>query len=104
MINIGKYIEIAINWMTENFATFFDALSVGVGGFIDGFQQILYGIPFFITIPAIAVLAWFKAGKGTAIFALLGLLLVYGMGFWQETMQTLALVLSSTCLALLIGQ
>ena len=25
------------------------------------------------------------------------------MGFWEETMQTLALVLSSTCLALLLG-
>ena len=24
MINIGKYIEIAINWLTEHFARFFD--------------------------------------------------------------------------------
>lgn len=33
----------------------------------------------------------------------LGLLLIYGMGFWEATMQTLALVLSSTCLALIVG-
>ena len=86
MINIGQYIEMAINWLTEHFASFFDALSMGIGGFIDGFQHVLFGIPFYITIAVLAALAWFKSGKGT-----------------EETMQTLALVLSSTCLALLLG-
>ncbi len=102
MINIGKYIETAINWLTEHFASFFDALSMGIGGFIDGFQHVLvWNTFFYITIAVLAALAWFKSGKGTAVFTLLGLLLIYGMGFWEETMQTLALVLSSTCLALL---
>ena len=41
MINIGKYIEMAINWLTENFTLFFDAINVGIGGFIDGFQNVL---------------------------------------------------------------
>ena len=40
MINIGKYIEMAINWLTENFTLFFDAINVGIGGFIDGFQNL----------------------------------------------------------------
>lgn len=103
MINIGQYIETTINWLTNHFATFFDTLSIGIGGFIDSFQHVLYGIPFYITIIALTVLAWIKSGKGTAVFTILGLLLIYGMGFWEETMQTLALVLSSTCLALLLG-
>lgn len=41
MINIGKYIEMAINWLTENFAGLFDVINHIVGGFIDGFQGIL---------------------------------------------------------------
>ena len=49
MINIGKYIETAINWLTENFAPLFDAINVGIGGFIDGFQNILMWIPFYVT-------------------------------------------------------
>ena len=91
MINIGKYIETAINWLTENFAPLFDAINVGIGGFIDGFQNILMWIP------------WYKSGKGVSIFTILGLLLIWGMGFWNETMQTLALVLSSTIIALIMG-
>ena len=103
MINIGKYIETAINWLTENFAPLFDAINVGIGGFIDGFQNILMWIPFYVTIALLAILAWYKSGKGVSIFTILGLLLIYGMGFWEETMQTLALVLSSTIIALIMG-
>jgi len=33
MINIGKYIEMAINWLTENFAGLFDVINHIVGGF-----------------------------------------------------------------------
>lgn len=103
MINIGKYIEIAINWLTDHFSFFFDAVNTGIGNFIDGFELVLLWVPFYVLIGLIAALAWYKAGKGTAIFTLLGLFLVYGMGFWEETIQTVALVLSSTCIALLFG-
>ena len=103
MINIGKYIEMAINWLTENFAGLFDVINHIVGGFIDGFQGILMWVPFYLMIAGIAALAWWKAGKGTAVLTLLGLLLIWGMGFWVQTMQTVALVLSSTIIALLLG-
>ena len=103
MINIGQYIEELINWMMIHFSAFFDALNLGIGSFINGFQHILFGIPFYLTIAAMVLLAWMKAGRGVAVFTLLGLLLIYGMGFWEATMQTLALVLSSTCLALIVG-
>ena len=103
MINIGKYIEMAINWLTENFTLFFDAINVGIGGFIDGFQNVLMWIPFYITIVLLTLLAWYKSGKGGGVFTVFGLLLIWSMGFWNETMQTLALVLSSTIIALIIG-
>ena len=60
MINIGKYIEMAINWLTENFTLFFDAINVGIGGFIDGFQNVLMWIPFYITIVLLTLLAWYN--------------------------------------------
>lgn len=102
-IDIGKYIEIAINWLTDHWTPFFDAIDNGVGNFIDALQQGLTWIPFYIIIIAIATLAWFKAGKGIGIFTLLGLLLIYAMGFWDSTMVTLALVFSSTIIALVLG-
>ena len=72
MINIGKYIEMAINWLTENFTLFFDAINVGIGGFIDGFQNVLMWIPFYITIGLLTLLAWYKSGKGVGVFTVFG--------------------------------
>ena len=48
MIDIGYYIEAAIEWLTKKGAGFFDALNVGVESFIDSFQLALYTIPFYI--------------------------------------------------------
>ena len=89
MINIGEYIEMAVEWLTEHGASFFDLLSLGVEGVIDGILCVLLGIPFYITIAILTFLALYKSGRGTGIFTLLGLSLVYGMGFWEETMQTM---------------
>lgn len=103
MIEIGKYVELAINWLTNHFANCFDALNTGIGGFIEGFQSILLFIPFYLIIIFFTCLATWKAGKWTGLFTLFGLALIYAMGYWHETMETLALVVSSTLLALLIG-
>lgn len=93
----------AMEWLTEHGASFFDLLSLVVEGVIDGILRILLGIPSYMTIAILTFLALYKSGRGTGIFTLLGLSLVYGMGFWEETMRTLALVLSSTGMALLLG-
>ncbi len=103
IIDIGQYIEMAINWLVNNFEGFFDLLNSGIGGFIDGFQYILNWVPFYIMIGILAGIAWWKSSRGTGIFTLLGLLLIYFMGYWSETMDTLALVLSSTFIALIVG-
>ena len=41
MINIGEYIEMAVEWLTEHGASFFDLLSLGVEGVIDGILCVL---------------------------------------------------------------
>lgn len=81
MINIGQYIEMAINWLTEHFASFFDALSMGIGGFIDGFQHVLFGIPFYITIAVLAALALVQVGQRNGPLYSFGLIinLWYGL-------------------------
>ena len=84
MIKIGEYIEMAVEWLTEHGASFFDLLSLGVEGVIDGILCILLEIPFYITIVTLTFLALYKSGRETGGFTLLGLSLVYGMGCWES--------------------
>ena len=103
VINIGKYIEDAVNWLTDNFAGFFDFIKNSGNGLIEGFEWLLLGTPFYVVIVLFGILAYFKVGRGPAIFTVVGLTLIYLLGFWVETMETLALIFVSTLIALVIA-
>ncbi len=103
IIDIGKYIEIIVNWMTVNFKPFFDLIKNSGNASIEGVEWLLLSIPFYIIIIALTALSFFKVNKSTAATTLLGLTLIYLLGFWQETMETLALIVVSTVTALIIA-
>jgi len=86
-----------------NLAPLFDGIKAVLSGIIDGFAWLFAVIPFFILILLLAFLAYRLSGRGVAIFTVVGLALIYMIGLWNETMQTLALVATSTLIALIIG-
>ncbi|RUT77896.1 ABC transporter permease [Ancylomarina longa] len=100
---LGEYIEEAINWLTENFSGVFDAINSFMSGLIGGIEMFWMKTPFYIVIALFTGIAYWKAGKSNAIITLLGLSYIYAAGFWDETMQTLSLVLASAIIALAIG-
>lgn len=100
---VGDYIEKGVNWITSNFAGTLDSISDGMSSLIGGMEAIWLWPPFYVVIILFAALAYWKTSIGTAIFTALGLFFIYYMGFWEETMLTLALVLASAFVALLIG-
>lgn len=105
MINlqIGAVFEALINWLRANFDGFFTVIRTGLLGFITGFEDILLFFPAIVIIALFGFVAWRVAGRGVTVFTLAGLTLIYGMELWTQTMQTLALVLTSAFIALLIG-
>lgn len=103
VIDIGQYVSVAVEWLTENLRPFFDFIKNAGNAGIESVEWLLTSIPFYLIIALLTFIAWKRTGKGIALFTLLGLSLIYLMGFWLETMQTLALILSSTLIALLIA-
>ncbi len=101
IINIGDYIELAVDWLTDNFAPLFDLMKNVGNTSIEGIEWLLVSTPFYIIIALIGLLALFKAGRGVAIFSACGLLVIYLMGFWVETMESMALIVFSTAIALI---
>ena len=55
------------------------------------------------TIVLLGLLAYLVAGRGVTLFTGIGFLLVLSMDLWIPTIETLALVLSATLFALIIG-
>ncbi len=103
VIDIGQYIAVAVNWLTDHLEPFFNFIKNTGNASIIGLEWVLTGIPFFVIIALFTALAWWKSGKGVALTTVLGLTLIYLMGFWIATMETLALVLVATITALVIS-
>lgn len=65
-----------------------------------------YGIsflPFWLFAIVIALIAYKRSGKGLAIFSLLGILFIETLDLWTATQSTLALIVTATAIALVIG-
>lgn len=101
VIDIGQYVAIAVKWLTDNLRPFFDFIKNTGNAGIESLEWVFVQTPFYIIIALFVFIAWKQAGKSIALFTVLGLTLIYLMGFWEETMQTLALILSSTIIALI---
>ena len=103
MIHIGPYIEQFINWLTQNFGTFFNIVKIVVESVVNSVEWVLLFPPFYVIIALIAFLAWKRTGRGVTLLTLFGMTLIWGMGYWDQTMATLALILSAAFIALLMG-
>jgi glycine betaine/proline transport system permease protein len=102
-LNIGNGFELAINWLTDNGEPVFDAIGNLITAIVGGFKFALIMPHPFLMIGIMSALAWFIASRGVAIFSVIGLLIIYSMGLWEATMATLALVLTSVVIALVVG-
>ena len=101
---LGNYIETFVDWLVDNGASFFDAISESLEWMIALFTNALlwfHPIAFIIVVVAIAL--YFRRSIGLAVYAIIALLLIWNLGYWVETMQTLALVLYATLFCMLIG-
>ncbi|ASE60032.1 ABC transporter permease [Chryseobacterium indologenes] len=102
-IDIGQYVETAINWLTENGKPVFDIIKHVGNASIMGIEWVLINTPFYVIILFVTLLALWKAGKAVAVVTLAGLSLIFLMGLWKETMETLALIFVATLTALVIS-
>lgn len=102
-IPVGKLFEDIINWLTDHWEVVFDAISNSVTAILNGLEFLLLLAHPILMIALMAALAWWLAKRSVAIFSALGLLLIYNMGYWTSTMETLALVLAAVFISLLLG-
>lgn len=74
-----------------------------IGNIIEAFEDALLWPPEIVVMIVVGLLVGWLANYRIGIFAFVGLLLVYGIGIWDETMSTVALALSGTAISLIVG-
>ncbi|SDO81287.1 glycine betaine/proline transport system permease protein [Phyllobacterium sp. YR620] len=103
-IPVGRTAKQIVDWLTNNFAWFFDGLAILMQGFIDALMFVLkYPHPLIMIAIFSAIAYALRRSIGVTILTALGFLFILNQGYWQETMETLTLVLSSCILCMGIG-
>ena len=98
-------IEAFINWLRFLIRDATRAFSEAIGdrGLMGEANDLLIDIPPFILIIIVALIAWKASGRGVALFTFLGLSLIYNMGYWVHSIETVTLIVLSVAISVVIG-
>lgn len=101
---LGKWIKDMVEWLLDHATSVFDLISDSLSFMIEGFIDLML---FFHPMVMVAIFAGiaFALHKSWKLVALVvvSLLLVINLGYWEETIQTLGLVLFATLVSVIIG-
>jgi glycine betaine/proline transport system permease protein len=100
---LAKWIDSFVDGLTDRFEDFFDAVADGLELVVEGLADLLLMIPPMIFVVLIALIAWKTCRLPIGIFTLVGLFLIHNLGYWEELIQTLSLVLSSVIISITLG-
>ncbi len=103
-IPVGRWGREFFNYLTDNFAWFFDSLASGLSTVLNSLVALLLWMPPIIVVALIAALAYaLKRSWTLCIGVVLGFLFIINQGLWKETVETLVLVVAAAACSMAIG-
>jgi glycine betaine/proline transport system permease protein len=102
-IPLAEWTENGVDWITDNFDGAFDVLDSAIDLIVGSLEYVLLAAPALLMVAILGVIALLLAGWRVALFTALGLVFVISLDLWAASMETLALVLAATVVALAIG-
>jgi glycine betaine/proline transport system permease protein len=103
LIPLDDWITTFVDWLVEGYRWFFQGLKLPVEWTLTGLENGLLAIPPLLVIAVMVLIAWKASGIRLAVFTLASLFLVGLLGFWEDTMITLAMVFSSVVFCTIVG-
>jgi glycine betaine/proline transport system permease protein len=103
-IPLGEVIADFVDWLIAHGSSYFDTFADVVEITIHGVTDSLLWLNPFVLVGLFALVAHAIQRKwALTVFCMLSFLLILNLGYWQETMETLAQVLFATFVCVLIG-
>ena len=103
LIPLDEWVQTFVDWLVYNYRHIFQAIKAPIEIALQGFEWVFNVLPPVVVILLLAVAAWRYAGRNTAIFTVVSFVLIGYLGLWDETMTTLAMVISSVFFCALAG-
>lgn len=104
-IPLVNFIDNLVEWLRVHASFIFNPIRDFINFTVELFIKIFSIFPPLLFIVIIAFLAYYltKKIKGITIFSILSLLLIWNLGYWDDMIITLSIVVTSALLAIIIG-
>ncbi|MDK3018739.1 choline ABC transporter permease subunit [Pseudodonghicola flavimaris] len=103
-IPIGDAAEGFFLWLQDHGSWFFDGLASGIEGLIEGILWVLQTPPPLLVIAVFVAITWgLQRNWKTCLFVALGFLFILNQDYWEETTESLTLVLSGCVFCMALG-
>lgn len=103
-IPVGKTAANVFDWLQANGAWFFDGLALAMEALIDAILWVLQSPHPLIVVAAFVALTWaLQRNWKTPLLVAVGFLFILNQGYWEETTESLTLVLSACVVCMGVG-
>ena len=103
-IPIGLWAAAAVDWMTDNITWLFEGLAWFFELIIDTILWALQTPHPLVVVAVLAGLTWlWRRSLGLTVFVVLAFLFILNQGYWEETTETLTLVLTACLVCMGLG-
>ncbi|MFK4765269.1 ABC transporter permease [Desulfobaculum sp. SPO524] len=103
IIPLDAWVTQFVDWLVDNYRDIFQSIKWPVEQTLNGFDAGLNALHPLIIIAVVAFAAWRFSGYKLSIFSIITFVLVGLLGLWEQSMTTLAMVLSSVLFCALAG-
>ncbi|WP_193177406.1 choline ABC transporter permease subunit [Oricola nitratireducens] len=103
-IPVGRSAKAVFDWLQAHAGWFFDGLAVAMEWLINALLWILQTPPPLVVVLAIVAFTYaMQRNWKTALFVFAGFLFILNQGYWEETTESLTLVLSACVVCMAVG-
>ncbi|MBS3181276.1 ABC transporter permease [Leucobacter manosquensis] len=102
-IPLGDWVADGLNWFKATFDGFLDVVTLVIKFLVEGLADGLTSVPFPVLIIVFGLIGWLLRSWQLAVGTVITMLLVVGMGQWENAMLTLALVLIAALIAIVVA-
>lgn len=103
-IPVGKASKRIFDWMNDNLGWLFEAISTALEALINGILWLLQAPPALVVVALFVALTWaLQRNWKICLGVTLGFLFILNQGYWEETTESLTLILTSCIVCMGLG-
>ena len=100
---IEGFLDDSVDWIVINFGDFFDAVSDALKVVLGKLRDLLVWIPWPVMMALVFIIGWKVASLKIAAMSVVGLVILATVNLWDPTMVTVAIMIVSVFLSIVVG-